>query len=142
MGSAVASNPIGETQDVMLSLSILVAGVLATFAFHLFLLMPLLAYVTTRTNPYTHLRGMTKAMALSMGCASSAVTLPVNILCCEAMGYQPSVVRFVLSLGATVSMDGVAIYLPAAIIWLAYQAGMTLSFVQIVVLAIISTLAS
>lgn len=39
-------------------------------------------------------------------------------------------------------MDGVAIYLPAGIIWLAYQAGMSLSFVQVVILAIISTLAS
>lgn len=110
--------------------------------FHMVFFMPLLSFSFTRTNPYTHLRGMTRAMAVSFGCASSAVTLPTNMLCCEDLGYQPSIVRFVLSLGATVSMDGVAIYLPAVIIWLAYEVGMTLSFGQIVVLSIISTLAS
>jgi len=101
-----------------------------------------MSFAVTRTNPYRHILAMGRAMTLSFGCASSAVTLPTNVICCEDMGFNPSVVRFVLSLGATISMDGTAIYVPAAIIWLAAQAGIQMDAIHVLILAVIATLAS
>ena len=140
--SAIAANPLDELLASMSSLGVLVAGLILGFIFHLVVTMSLLSWGFTRTNPYRHLGGMGKAMALSFGCASSMATLPTNIMCCEAMGFAPSVVRFVLSLGATVSMDGTAIYIPGVIVWLAAQAGISMTFGEVMVLAIIATLAS
>ena len=140
--SAIAANPIDALFDAMSSLGVLILGTIGAFFFHILVTMSLMSFAVTRTNPYRHIGGMGKAMTLSFGCASSAVTLPTNVICCEAMGFNPSVVRFVLSLGATVSMDGTAIYIPAAIIWLAAQAGIQMDVGQVLILAVIATLAS
>ena len=118
---ALAQTSMPDLARSMSSLGVLVLGMLCAFLFHILVFMSGLSWALTHTNPYQHIRGMGRAMALAMGCASSAVTLPTNILCCEEMGMQPSVARFVLSLGATVSMDGTAIYIPSAIVWLAAQ---------------------
>eukprot|EP00192_Tetraselmis_astigmatica_P009126 CAMPEP_0117652776 /NCGR_PEP_ID=MMETSP0804-20121206/2818_1 /TAXON_ID=1074897 /ORGANISM="Tetraselmis astigmatica, Strain CCMP880" /LENGTH=613 /DNA_ID=CAMNT_0005458867 /DNA_START=159 /DNA_END=2000 /DNA_ORIENTATION=+ len=140
--SAIAANPLDELMASMSSLGVLVAGLILAFVFHLLVTMSLLSWGFTRTNPYKHIAGMGRAMTLSFGCASSMATLPTNIMCCEEMGFEPSVVRFVLSLGATVSMDGTAIYIPGVIVWLAAQAGIMMTFGEVMVLAIIATLAS
>jgi Na+/H+-dicarboxylate symporter len=137
--SAFSANSMDDLSDAMKSLGVLVAGMVACLAFHMLVTMPSIAYFFTRTNPYTHLMGMSKAITLAMGCASSAVVLPVNMSCCERLGYSPGITRFVLSLGATVSMDGAAIYIPAAMIWLAAQNGMTLDFGQVIILSVIAT---
>ena len=103
---------------------------------------PLLFYSFTRKNPYAHLAGMTHATTIALGTASSAVTLPTTIECCEKLGYSPSLSRFVLSLGATISMDGTAMYNPAVIIWLAAQVGIEMDGPQLIILVIIATLTS
>mmetsp|Transcript_23793 Transcript_23793/g.42307 ORF Transcript_23793/g.42307 Transcript_23793/m.42307 type:complete len:618 (-) Transcript_23793:269-2122(-) len=140
--SAIAANPLSALAESMASLGVLMAGLIGAFFFHILVTMSTLSWVFTRTNSYKHLAAMAPAATLAFGCASSAATLPTNILCCERQGFAPSIVRFVLSLGATVSMDGTAIYIPGVIIWLAAQAGINLSFGEVLVLAVISTLAS
>ncbi len=71
-----------------MSLGVLVAGMIVLFAFHLLVSIPCLVSYRTRTwrYPHAHLRGMMPAMAISFGSASSAVTLPVNMECCENLG--------------------------------------------------------
>jgi Na+/H+-dicarboxylate symporter len=140
--SAIAANPLDALVDALASLGVLLAGLIGAFFFHIIVTMSALSWIFTRTNPYKHLSVMAPAASLAFGCASSAATLPTNILCCERQGFNPSIVRFVLSLGATVSMDGTAIYIPGVIIWLAAQAGIYMSFGEVLVLAIIATLAS
>lgn len=139
---AFAENSLDDLADSMRSLGVIAVGWVFAFAFHTLVTMPSIAFFCTRKNPYDHLKGMGKAATLAFGCASSAVTLPVNMACCESLGYQPAIVRFVLSLGATVSMDGTAIYIPGAVIWLAAQAGISLTAGNVFVLSIIATLSS
>ena len=52
------------------------------------------------------------------------MTLPVNLECCEALGYDTAIARFSLSLGATISMDGAAVIFLGNALWLGVQAGM------------------
>lgn len=140
--AAIAANPLDALADAMSSLGVLLAGIIAAFFFHILVTMSAMSFIVTRTNPYKHLAAMAPAATLAFGCASSAATLPTNILCCERQGFAPSIVRFVLSLGATVSMDGTAIYIPGIIVWLAAQAGIYMTFGEVLVLAVIATLAS
>ena len=73
---------------------------------------------------------------------SSNATLPVNIECCNKMGAEPEISAFVLPLGATINMDGTAIYQCVATIFLATCCGMTLTLGQMVTIVVTATLAS
>lgn len=79
-------------------------------------------------------------MTLAFACASSAATLPVTLECVHHTGkVPPGVANFVLPLGATINMDGSAIWTINACIALAYLNGITPSAADYIVLAIIST---
>lgn len=140
--AAFASQSLSELSTAFSSLGVLIAGLVGAFLFHICVFLSALCFFITRFNPYKHIAGVFRAITVALGCASSAVTLPTTIICCEAMGMRPSVVRFVLSLGATVSMDGSAMYIPSAIIWLAAQANISLGFGQVIILAVTATLSS
>lgn len=142
VGSPAPNRHAGHGRSVQESLGILAAGVIFMMFFHVLAFQTTLYFTCTRKNPFIHLRGMGRAAALAFGSSSSAVTLPTNMLCCEALGYDPAITRFCLSLGATISMDGTAMYYGPIIMWLAYQAGLTLDFGQVIALSVISTLSS
>ena len=140
--SAIGSSSLSAIGDAMSSLGVVVAGCIAVNIFHATVVLPGLAFLVTRKNPYVHLRGMIKAVGVSAGSASSAVTLPVNIECCEELGYDPSITRFSLSLGATISMDGSAIIYLAVTLWLGAVAGQPNGAATLVSLILITVLSS
>jgi len=140
--SAVASNPLDELVEGLRSLGVLVFGCISMMFFHVLAFQTTLYTLIARRSPWTHLKGMVRAVVLGFGSASSAITLPTNMACCEALGYDPSITRFVLSLGGTISMDGTALYYSPVIIWMAAQVGIVPTAGQVVVLAIIATLTS
>ena len=68
-----------------------------------------------------------EAQVFALGCASSMATLPVTMKCVDATKeVSQTVSRFVLSLGATVNMDGSALYFPVAIVFMAEAAGLVI----------------
>lgn len=140
--AAIAGSSLSDLGDAMSSLGIVVVCCIVVNVFHASVVLPGLAFAFTRKNPYHHLRGMVKAMGVSAGSASSAVTLPVNMECCEALGYDPAIVRFSLSLGATISMDGAAVIFLAISVWLGVVSGEVLTFGKVVILVIIVVLSS
>lgn len=80
---------------------------------------------------------------MALACASSAATIPVTLRCVEQTGRVPKVVRnFIVPLGATINMDGSAIYIPCACIWMAMQNGITPNIGNYILLVIISTIGS
>lgn len=106
------------------NVGVLVATCLAGFASHVFMVLPLLFFCVVRQNPYKYQAKCVSAYTFSFASASSAATLPVNMKCIQDMGVVPDpIMRFVLSLGATINMDGSAIYFPAAIVFLAVVSG-------------------
>jgi Na+/H+-dicarboxylate symporter len=97
----------------------------------------------TRSNPFTYLKFIVPAQTMAFACASSAATIPVTLKSVKSTGRVPdAIARFVVPLGATVNMDGGAIYFPCACIWLAIMNGIDPDVGSYFLLVIISTIGS
>ena len=88
------------------------------------------------------LKGMAPAMITAFTTSSSNATLPVNMECCNKLGAEPEISSFVLPLGATINMDGTAIYQAVAAIFIASCYGMELTLSQMGMIVLTATLAS
>ena len=93
-------------------------------------------------SPTTFFKGMAPAMMMAFSSASSVGTLPFNMECAERLGARREVSSFVLPLGATINMDGTAIYQCVATVFLATCAGMQLTLSQMILIVVTATLAS
>ncbi|GBO40479.1 Excitatory amino acid transporter 1, partial [Araneus ventricosus] len=107
--------------------------VLTGILLHGFIILPLLYFALVRKNPYSFLLNMGQALATAFGTASSSATLPVTIACLEERNnIDPRVARFCLPIGATINMDGTALYEAVAAIFIAQVRGVTLSIGSII----------
>ncbi|KAF1326740.1 Dicarboxylate/amino acid:cation symporter, partial [Globisporangium splendens] len=102
-------------------------------------------FITTRTNIFKYLKHIIPAQAFIFGCSSSIATLPMTMRCVDATGQvSRALSRFVLTLGATSNLNGTAVYMPLACIFLAklggYEADLTA--INYVMLAIVSSISS
>ncbi|CAJ0583690.1 unnamed protein product, partial [Mesorhabditis spiculigera] len=110
---------------------------------HGFIILPLIMVVLARKNPIKYVYGMAQALLTALATSSSSATLPLSIKCCEENnGIDPRVTRFVLPLGATINMDGTALYEAVAAIYIAQCVGLNLSLGQIILVSLTATLAS
>ncbi|APD08160.1 C4-dicarboxylate transport protein [Flavobacteriaceae bacterium UJ101] len=117
--------------------------VLIGLGLHGFVTLPLLVWIFTKTNPYKLLRQMTTPLLTAWATASSAATLPVTMRTLEEeVGVNPKVSNFVLPLGATINMDGTALYESIAVIFIAGILGIDLSFGDQIVIFITASLAA
>ena len=88
-------------------------------------------------------RGIADAQGVAFSTASSSATLPVSISCAETnLGVEKSVAGSVLPLGATINMDGTAIYLGLVALFAAQAAGIDVTMTQYVLVAVMATLVS
>lgn len=95
-----------------------------------------------RMSPLKFFKGMQPAMLFAFSSDSSVATLPYTMQCTEKMGVSKDIGNFVLSLGATINMDGVAIYLGVASVFMASCCGIDLTMSQYLAIAFASTVAS
>ena len=93
-------------------------------------------------SPVTFFKGMAPAMITAFTTTSSNATLPVNIECCNKLGAEPEISSFVLPLGATINMDGTAIYQAVATVFIASCYGVDLTLSQMGMVVLTATLAS
>jgi len=125
-------------------LAVFALAVLAALAVHAFITLPLLLRFIGRVNPVDTLRGAAKAMLTAFSTASSSATLPVTMECVEDnIGVSNKVSSFVLPLGATVNMNGTALYECAAAMFIAQAYGLELTFgvqFSIVVIALMTSI--
>jgi len=99
--------------------------------------------VVTRSNPLSYLRCIVPAQTMAFASASSAATIPLSIQSVMSTGRVPEhIARFIVPLGATVNMDGGAIYFPCACIWLAVLNGITPTVSDYILLVIVATIGS
>ena len=102
--------------------------VAAALLLHLFVMLPLVLKFFGRVNPWAHFRAMRPALLLAFSTASSSGTLPVTMRCVEdGAGVSKRVTSFTLPLGATVNMDGTALYECVAVVFVAQVMGVGLS---------------
>ncbi len=118
--------------------------VLAALAFHTLVTLPLLLKLVARVSPLAMLRVISPAMLMAFSTASSSATLPVTMECVEkGAGVSNRISSFVLPLGATVNMNGTALYECVAALFLAQAYGLELGFVtqfSIVVIALVTSI--
>ena len=93
-------------------------------------------------GPVKFFKGMAPAMIMAFSSASSVGTLPLNMECSEKLGADKDVSSFVLPLGATINMDGTAIYQGVCSIFIASCFGISLTFPQMLTIVLTATLAS
>ena len=93
-------------------------------------------------GPLKFFKGMLPAIMMAFSSASSVGTLPLNIECSEKLGADRDVSSFVLPLGATINMDGTAIYQGVCSIFIASCFGISLTFPQMLTIVLTATLAS
>lgn len=93
-------------------------------------------------NPVTFFKGMMPAIMFAFSSASSVGTLPLNLSCTEKLGADREVASFVLPLGATINMDGTAIYQGVCAIFIAACYGINLTLPQMMTIVLTATLAS
>ncbi|XP_069765144.1 excitatory amino acid transporter 2-like [Narcine bancroftii] len=107
------------------------------------IILPSIYLMITRKNPLTFLGGIFQAWITALGTASSAGTLPVTFRCLEEnLRVDRRVTRFVLPIGATINMDGTALYEAVAAIFIAQMNGILLDPGQIITVSLTATLAS
>ncbi|EKF74843.1 sodium:dicarboxylate symporter family protein [Alcanivorax hongdengensis A-11-3] len=114
--------------DAIIPLAWFFATVLVALFTHAFVFMPLMIRLVARRSPLRHVQAMTPALLTAFSSASSAATLPLTMECVQKRaGVSPRTSSFVLPLGATVNMDGTALYECVAAMFIAQAYGMDLS---------------
>jgi Na+/H+-dicarboxylate symporter len=117
--------------------------VLVGLSIHMFFTLPLLLRTLGRTNPLNHYKGMLPAIFTAFTTCSTIVTLPLTMKAVtEVSGASKRAAGFVLPLGATMNMDGTALYECVATIFIAQVYGFELSFVAQITIAVTAVLAS
>ncbi|KAI2659407.1 Excitatory amino acid transporter 5 [Labeo rohita] len=94
--------------------------VMAGLFVHGLILLPFFYFILTRKNPFTYIRGLLQAMVIALATSSSSATLPITMKCLlENCRVDRQIARFVLPVGATINMDGTALYEAVAAIFIA-----------------------
>ena len=110
---------------------------------HGLIVLPAIAWITTRTSPLKLLQKISSPLLVAFSTSSSAATLPVSMRAAEDnLEVSPSVASFVLPLGATMNMDGTALFEAVAAVFLAYLYGIELSGVMVVTVFLMAMVAS
>jgi solute carrier family 1 (neuronal/epithelial high affinity glutamate transporter), member 1 len=148
-GEAFAEGTFGATIKNLASYMVVVLGGLF---FHFFVTLPIFLWIRTKRNPYKFIGQMSDALLTAFSTASSSASLPVTMECAEKKaGISRKSIDFVLPLGATINMDGTALYEAAAALFIAniymaspeaQAAGFELSMMTQVIIAITATLAA
>lgn len=121
------------TQDITLlsTLAKFIVIIIGATLFHGIVVLPLLLYLVTKKSPLWFWRGSREAIITAFATSSSNATLPVTLRCTEQhLGVRKDIAGFVVPLGATINMDGTALYEAAAALFIANLAGIDLSVSQ------------
>ena len=142
----------GTFVEEMTQLAKYMTTVLGGLGIHFLVTLPLILWITTKRNPYLFMKQMFDALMMAFSTASSAATLPVTMECAEQNAkVSRRSIDFVLPLGATINMDGTALYEAAAALFIANvyaltpeaaAAGFELTPMVQVTIAITATLAA
>ena len=111
--------------------------------FHGLIVLPLIAWLAVSISPFELLKKISRPMIVAFSTSSSSSTLPVTIRTAEEdLSVDPRVSSFVLPLGATINMDGTALFEALAAIFLAYLYGVELSTILVITVFLMAMVAS
>uniref|UniRef100_A0A8B9Q405 Amino acid transporter n=1 Tax=Apteryx owenii TaxID=8824 RepID=A0A8B9Q405_APTOW len=129
--------------EIFRKLGLYMATVLSGLAIHSIVILPLIYLIIVRKNPFRFAMGMAQALLTALMVSSSSATLPVTFRCAEEKnGVDKRITRFVLPVGATINMDGTALYEAVAAIFIAQLNDLELDIGQIITISVTATAAS
>jgi len=138
---AVVSGEYGLS--ILLPLLKIIVTVYVCCIIHVFIVYTGILKIFTGLNPIHYLKGIVNPAAVAFTTTSSSGTLPVTIKCAnEELGVSKEISSFVLPLGATINMDGTAIYQGVAAIFIAQLFGISLNLQDYLMIIATATLAS
>ena len=136
---------LAATQDVALLATLVefIVVVVTTTLLHGMVVLPLILYLVTGMTPLKFWRGAREALITAFATSSSSATLPVTLRCVEQhLHVKRDIAGFVLPLGATLNMDGTALYEAVAALFIANLAGIELNFMQQMIVFLTAMLAA
>ena len=129
--------------EVMKPLAKYMGAVLGGLALHGLVILPGLLWLFGGCPPWRFFTGMARAFLTALSTSSSAATLPVTLRSLEnELQVSPRITRFMVPIGATVNMDGTALYEAVAALFIAQVYGIELSLMQQMVVLLTATLAA
>ncbi|MEO8398978.1 MAG: dicarboxylate/amino acid:cation symporter, partial [Ignavibacteriaceae bacterium] len=129
--------------EIVKRLGMYMSVVLLGLLFHAFVTLPLILKFFGKVNPWKHFQAMTTPLLTAFSTSSSSATLPLTLEAVEHnSGVSNKITSFVLPLGATVNMDGTALYECVAAMFIAQAYGIELSFLQQMIVVFTALLAS
>jgi len=143
----IVSNEVARNADQLIniagSLAIYSACVVAGLFIHAFIFLPLIVRFIGKANPITHFKNMATPLITAFSTSSSSATLPLTMDSLEhKSGVSNKVASFTLPLGATINMDGTALYECVAAMFIAQAYGIDLTFLQQLIVVATALLAS
>lgn len=153
MGFIIKLSPIGvfalicpvvaENGPAILGdLAKLIGAAYLVYIIHAVVVYSTMVRTVAKIGPVQFFKGMLPAIMMAFSSASSVGTLPLNLECCEKLGARKEVASFILPLGATINMDGTAIYQGVSAMFIAQVYGMDLTLSQMITIVLTATLAS
>lgn len=136
---SVASFGISVFADTRFYILAVIAGLLI----QLLVVYPIMLKLFSKVSFKSLYKAVAEAMMVAFGTASSSATLPVTIACCERRaGISSKICSFVLPLGATMNMDGTAIFQTIAILTICQAYTADLSIIQLIQIGVLAVVAS
>lgn len=134
---------MSDVEQIGGQLALYTLCVISGLLVHSLLVLPLLYFLATHRNPYVFMGGLLQALLTALGTSSSSATLPITFRCLEEkLGIDKRVTRFMLPVGATINMDGTALYEAVAAVFIAQVNHVDLNVGQIITISITATAAS
>uniref|UniRef100_A0A4X2KHM1 Amino acid transporter n=1 Tax=Vombatus ursinus TaxID=29139 RepID=A0A4X2KHM1_VOMUR len=132
-----------EDWEIFRKLGLYMATVLSGLAIHSIVILPLIYLLVVRKNPFRFAMGMAQAMLTALMISSSSATLPITFRCAEEKNHvDKRITRFVLPVGATINMDGTALYEAVAAVFIAQLNDLDLDIGKIITISVTATAAS
>ena len=142
----LVAEKVAEQSDLlalMQSMGLYMGTVLLALAIHASITLPVITRFFGKSNPYRHFNAVKTPLITAFSTSSSGATLPLTMEAVENnSGVSNKITSFTLPLGATINMDGTALYECVAVIFIAQAYGMELSVVQQIIVVITALLAS
>jgi Na+/H+-dicarboxylate symporter len=136
---ASQDNPLGTFQ----SLGLYMLTVILALAFHATIVLPLILRIIAKVNPRKHFKALTGPLLTAFSTSSSNATLPYTLEAVEEnCGVSNKITSFTLPLGATINMDGTALYEGIAVMFIAQAYGIHLDLLQQLIIVVTALLAS
>ena len=128
--------------EIVGTLALVIGVAYLSYLIHVVVVYGISVRFLSGMNPLKFAKGIYPAFICAFTTTSSNATLPLNIECCNKMGAEPEISSFVLPLGATINMDGTAIYQAVATVFIAACYGIDLTIGDMAMVVLTATLAS